>query len=372
MKGFPSWVIGLAGSSAFVGLMILGALLVLASKFVNEFTHSHVKLDETEFTWGMPEGETEPPAAFRRPLSIQTCDGKRLQGEFWTQPHPAPTIILCHGFRVPRHHLHPVAALEYRSGYNILLFDFRGHGQSARAVTSGGIAEVRDLEAALKVARQQPETLPGKVILHGFSMGASVALLLPPQLDVAAIIADSPYARLDAILRRLVHYRLTTGTLSWPPCLRWLRSAIPALSWAAVAVSRPLFRLRFGHALIARPDRRFEWGRRSAQAGLPLHTTPILFIHSADDPLIPVSHAQRLAALAQAYGVPLETYYVEHATHCGAYGSNPGRYVTLLQQFLALHVKDEASPPSTAFRTDHLKDREVTPSIREALSTIHP
>jgi len=70
-----------------------------------------------------------------------------------------PTIILYHGFRVPRHHLHPVAALEYRSGYNSLLFDFRGHGQSARAVTSGGIAEVRDLEAAWKATRKQPERI---------------------------------------------------------------------------------------------------------------------------------------------------------------------------------------------------------------------
>ncbi len=340
MKGFPRWAIGLVSSSAFLSLMVLSALLMLAWKFVNEFTHSHVELDENEFTWGMPEGETEPPDAFRRPLSIRTIDGKLLQGEFWTQPHPAPTIILCHGFRVPRHYLHPVAALEYRSGYNILLFDFRGHGQSARAVTSGGIAEVRDLEAVLKAARQQPETRLGKLILHGFSMGASVALLLPPQLDVAAIIADSPYARLDEILRRLVHYHLTTGTTSWPPCFRWLRSAIPVLSWAAVAVSRPLFRLRFGHPLIARPDRRFVRQRASVQAVSSLPTTPILFIHSADDSLIPVSHAQRLVALAQACQAPIETYFVEHASHCGAYGSNPGRYVTRLQQFLAQHVEN--------------------------------
>ena len=348
MKVFPRLAIGLASSSTFIGLTALSVLLVLASKFVNEFTHSQVKLDESEFTWGMPEGETEPPAAFQRPLSIRTNDGKLLRGEFWAQPHPAPTIILCHGYRVPRQHLHPVAALEYRSGYNTLLFDFRGHGQSARAVTSGGIAEVRDLEAALKAAREQPETLQGKLILHGFSMGASVALLLPPQLDVAAIIADSPYARLDAILRRLVHYRLSTGTLSWPACFGWLRNLIPAISWAAVAVSRPLFRLRFGHALIARPDRRFERRRGAVQVVQPMHTTPILFIHSADDQLVPVSHALRLVALARYYRVPLATYYVEHANHCGAYGSNPERYVTHLQQFLALHVENGVPPSSNS------------------------
>ena len=347
MEVFPHWAIGLVSSSALFGFMITSALVVLAHHFIEEFTRSHVVLDEDEFTFDMPEEETEPPAPCRRLLSIQTCDGKLLQGEFWAQSHPAPSIILCHGYRVPRHHLHPVAALEYRCGYNVLLFDFRGHGQSARAVTSGGIAEVRDLEAALTAARQQPEVLPGKVILHGFSMGASVALLLPPNSDVAAIIADSPYARLDAILRRLVHYRLMRGSTAWPPFFQWLRGSIPALAWAAVAVSRPLFHLRFGHALIARPDRRFKrWRRGAAQASLPLRPTPILFIHSADDLLIPVSHARQLAALARASRVPVTTYVVEHATHCGAYGSNPGRYVAQLQQFLALHVGDDVLPPS--------------------------
>ncbi len=137
MKVFPRWAIGLASSSTFIGLTILSALLVMASKFVDEFTHSHVKLDESEFTWGMPEGETEPPAVLRRPLSIRTSDGKLLRGEFWAQPYPAPTIILCHGYRVPRHYLHPVAALEYRFGYNTLLFDFRGHGQSVAPLPAG-------------------------------------------------------------------------------------------------------------------------------------------------------------------------------------------------------------------------------------------
>jgi len=333
-------IVGLATGGSVVGVAATTGLVMLARLFVEEFSRPHMVIDSNLFTWILPDPLAEPPAALQRTLLFHTSDGKLLHGEFWAQPHPAPTVIICHGYRVSGTTLRPVATLEYHSGYNIMLFDFRGHGDSESVNLSGGNAEVRDLEAVLKVARQQPETRLGKLILHGFSMGASVALLLPPQLDVAAIIADSPYARLDEILRRLVHYQLTTGTTSWPPCFRWLRSAIPVLSWAAVAVSRPLFRLRFGHPLIARPDRHFERQRASVQAVSSVPTTPILFIHSADDSLIPVSHAQRLVALAQACQAPIETYYVEHAPHCGAYGSNPGHYVTRLQQFLAQHVED--------------------------------
>src|SRR5438270_78408 len=85
-------------------------------------------------------------------------------------------------------------------------------------------------------------------------MGASVALLLPPHPDVAAIIADSAYARLDTILQRLTHYQLSAESMSWHRFFHCLRGGIPAFCWAAVVVSRLVFRLRFGHALIARPD----------------------------------------------------------------------------------------------------------------------
>ena len=338
MKRLSRWAIGFASSITFLGFIIASGITLVAHRFVKEFTHSHVTLDLDKFTWDMPVGEPEPPDAFRRPLTIQTRDGKLLRGEFWAQPHPAPTVIICHGYRVPIRNLQSIGALEYRSGYNILLFDFRGHGQSDYAVISGGNAEVYDLEAAVTTASQQPETLPGKIILHGFSMGASVALLLRPHPDVAAIIADSPYARLDTILQRLAHYQLMEETTSWHRFFHWLRGGFPALCWAAVIVSRLVFRLRFGHALIARPDRSFKRWRAQSKVASHLSPGPILLIHCTHDPLIPLSHAQQLAAQAKAYHVPIETYFVEHAAHCGAYGSNPERYVRQLQQFVALHV----------------------------------
>jgi alpha-beta hydrolase superfamily lysophospholipase len=338
------WIMGLVSNFTLFGCIITGVLLLMAHRFVKEFTHSHVTLDEEQFSWDMPLAKPEPSHGFRRPLTIRTCDGKRLSGEFWAQPHPAPTIILCHGYRVPRIHLHPVAALEYHYGYNILLFDFRGHGESARAVISGGNAEVRDLEAAVALACQQAETLPRKLFLHGFSMGASVTLLMPAHAEVVGIIADSPYARLDDILRRIAQYRFSAESTSWPPSIHWLRGSFPVLAWVAVAASRLLFRLRFGHPLIARPDLSFKRRATIARAAGPLRPPAILLIHSSDDELIPLSHAQQLAVQAQAYHVPIETYFVEHATHGGAYGRDPEQYCTRIEQFIAHQLGDEVLP----------------------------
>ena len=330
MAGHHRWIIGVATSTSLLGLTVTSGLAILAHHFVDELSHPHEILDESQFSWAMPRCTTEPPSALRRPLTFQTFDGTFLRGEFWAQPQPAPTIILCHGYRISRVNMRPVAALEYEYGYNILLFDFRGHGESESVITSGGIAEVQDLEAALTAARHQPETLPSKMIIHGFSMGASIALLTPPHPDVAAIIADSPYARLDDILRRFVHYRLTSESIGWKPSLRQLRRVFPALTWAVVAASSLDFRVRFGHPLFARPDRSFKrWGEQSKN----LHQVPILLIHGEADETIPIRHAHTLAEAAKACGTQLETYFVVGANHCEAYGSDPEKYISLLQQF---------------------------------------
>jgi len=39
----------------------------------------------------------------------------------------------------------------------------------------------------------------------------------------------------------------------------------------------------------------------------------------------------------------LQTYFVDHARHCGAYGSDPQQYITVLQKFLSPHL-GEAFP----------------------------
>ena len=66
----------------------------------------------------------------------------------------------------------------------------------------------------------------------------------------------------------------------------------------------------------------------------------ILLIHSSDDELIPLSHAQQIAVQAEAYHVPIETYFVEHATHGGAYGSDPEQYCTRIEQFITHQLED--------------------------------
>lgn len=329
MRGWQRGIITAASSAAVIGGIAGSASLVLADRFVRELTRPGATVDPDAPIWGgwrFPELQDLPPEELRRPLAFAAADGTRLQGEFWAQPEPAPTIVISHGFRMPRVNFLSVAALEYRHGCNVLLFDYRGHGDSATIPTSGGNAEVRDLAAAIRLAAYQPETLPGSIFIHGFSMGAAIALLTPPSPDVAGIIADSPYARLDDMLQRIITLQLRLDSATWPRPLRPLRALIPGSTRAAINAGKLIFHLRFRHPLVAQPEARLQRRR-----GAP----PILLMHATDDPLIPLAHAERIARAARAAGIPVETYFVASDVHCGAYGADPAGYIAQLQEFVA-------------------------------------
>lgn len=334
------WIVSLAAGGSVVGVAATTSLVMLARLFVEEFSRPHTPIDSNLFSWKMPEPLAEPPVTLQRTLLFRTRDGMLLHGEFWAQPQAAPTVVICHGYRVSGATLRPVATLEYHSGYNIMLFDFRGHGNSESVNLSGGNAEVHDLEAAIAAALQQPETLPAKIILHGFSMGAAITLLMPPHPDVVAIVADSPYARLDTILHSFVHWQLLEKTRSWPPSLRWSRTMFQAISWGTVTASKPVYRLRFGHRLMAHPaDSMKRWGnglRKFRDFRIP----PVLLIHGTADKFIPFTHARQIVEQAEKHHIPLQTYFVEGSDHCSAYGDDPQKYIETLQRFVAPYLGD--------------------------------
>jgi pimeloyl-ACP methyl ester carboxylesterase len=334
------WMAGMIAGIGTLGAALTTGLVALAAFFVDELSRPHAAFEASEMQdvlaggWAVPTVGADLPSDVQRPLIFRAPGGPTLRGDFWPQRTSAPTVIICHGYRVSRAHLRSVAALEYQRGYNVLCFDFRGHGESEGAMTSGGLAEVRDLHAAITLAAQQPETLPGQIILHGFSMGAAVALMALPHPQVAAVIADSPYARLDDILRRLVRWRLTTDS-AHHAALRHLRRTFSGVAWATVAASAVLFRLRFHQGLLARPAAGLRgWLPR----GHTLPATPILLIHTTGDPMIPIAHAHHIAATAQHYHIPIETYFPDDSNHCGAYGHDPAAYVRLWEDFIARHV----------------------------------
>jgi alpha-beta hydrolase superfamily lysophospholipase len=269
-------------------------------------------------------------------VTFVSADGAVLRGEFWAQQDAAPTIVISHGFHLPSAHFRSVAALEYAHGANIFLFDYRGHGQSAQVATTCGPAEVNDLLAAVEVAATQAETRAHAVYIHGFSMGAAVALLMPPHRAVAGVIADSPYARLDEMILKVMTLIFAEETAHVPGLTRIVRGLIPLLSRLTYVSGLLLYQARHRVWLAAFPERAVQW-RPPCQGHQLLASapSPILLIHAERDPFISVEHARRLAAAARTVGRPLLEYYTPSQVHCGSYAHDPSAYIAQLQRFLA-------------------------------------
>ena len=238
-------------------------------------------------------------------VRFQATDGVPLAGwKILTEP-TAPWIILCHGVGSNRADLLDIAAGLHEAGFNVFLFDFRGHGDSRGRVTSFGWRECCDLEGALAFLGQQADIPARPLGVYGISMGAAVALLVAADDErLGAVAADSPYTNLDASISR--HLRLLYPWLPLIP-FRWF-----------VLLT---YRLRFG-----------VWPRRVSPATAitrELRSRPVLFIYGAADIRTPLNEIRPLISPKDGQ----DLWVVEGAGHLEAFSSDPEAYVSCLVGF---------------------------------------
>lgn len=163
-------------------------------------------------------------------VHFRATDGVSLEG--WKIPGQPnrPWIILCHGVGSNRSDLLEIGAGLHQEGFNLFLFDFRGHGGSAGRVTSFGWQEQRDLEGALAFLGQQVDVPANAYGVYGISLGGAVALMVAARDErLGAVAVDSPYDNLEASLRH--HLKLLYPMLPRIPFHWFVLSA---------------YRLRFG------------------------------------------------------------------------------------------------------------------------------
>jgi pimeloyl-ACP methyl ester carboxylesterase len=142
--------------------------------------------------------ETIDPSSFllRNYLSLSfgTSDGKNLEGWFIPSVRGAPLVFLCHGYKSNRAELLTLASTFQENGYNLFVFDFRGHGTCPLRLSSLGLRETQDLLSAISTFTARPDVDPDRVGVWGVSLGAYVALSATVQSDkIKAIVVDSPF-----------------------------------------------------------------------------------------------------------------------------------------------------------------------------------
>ncbi|HEX9037718.1 MAG TPA: alpha/beta fold hydrolase [Ktedonobacterales bacterium] len=244
-------------------------------------------------------------------VRIPTGDeGRTLSGWWFPRPETNRVILGLTGYRGAKSDLIGIGSALWRAGFNVLLFDYHGHGRGSAAPVTLGRRELRDAHAALDYVLRR---LPGAHIgVVGYSMGAAVAILAAADRpEIRVVVADSPFATHADVISHAI-----SRTLHMP--------GSPFLTATDYFLER-------------------RAGYRSSDV-VPLHVVeriaprPLLLIHGTADSTIPYSHTQRIY---DAAGAPKELWLASGAEHCGAYFLDRPAYCQRVIGFLANALERE-------------------------------
>ncbi|MDR0994204.1 MAG: alpha/beta hydrolase [Verrucomicrobiota bacterium] len=127
-----------------------------------------------------------------------SADGTSLTGWWIPANDPKATVVYCHGNSGNIGTKVAVASEFFKRGFNLLLWDYRGFGQSGGKPSEKGLYE--DARSAFDVAAAMSKGLP--ILLYGHSLGAAVAARTAMDRPAAALILDSGFASAADLARR--------------------------------------------------------------------------------------------------------------------------------------------------------------------------
>lgn len=236
-------------------------------------------------------------------VAFQSHDGLTLRGWFIPAEKPRGTIVFCHGHAGSMDPDIEYAPTFHDNGYNVLMFDFRGHGRSEGQCVSMGYLERLDLLGAVDYLRSRGIDRVGVL---GFSMGGAVAISTAPQSEaIGVVVTDGAFARLGGAIASGARER---GLPAWVAA--WVSPLIIGLA-----------SLRLG-SWLPRADP-IRWVDKIAPRAL-------LIIHGGLDPYISLAEVQELYAKA---GEPKDLWVVSEASHRQVDKQRPDEYKARLLAF---------------------------------------
>lgn len=246
-----------------------------------------------------------------REVHFAASDGVALAGWLVIASPDAPTVILVHGFKSNRLSMLPWARYLFAAGYNTLLYDSRGCGESAGWGIGAGASEPADIIGATRYLRALPALRNKRSAALGVSLGAGdVILAAARDPDLQAVIADSPWADERPQFARMGS--LALGPLSIP-LLPYEPALVDALAGARLEDARPV-----------------------AVAG-EIAPRALLIITPADDAnttTAPADQQRIFAAAAQ----PKSHWIAPSGGHASALAAHPADYQAQTLAFLAQYL----------------------------------
>ncbi|MBI4474239.1 MAG: alpha/beta hydrolase [Acidobacteria bacterium] len=132
---------------------------------------------------------------------FKTSDDVQLHGWWLPLPTSRRALIISHG---------NAGNISYRSemgdflrgemGINVLMYDYRGYGQSAGSPSEAGTYS--DIRAAYAYVRRRGFE-PSSIVLMGQSLGTAITVDLAAEEPIGGVILEAPFTSIAAMARRL-------------------------------------------------------------------------------------------------------------------------------------------------------------------------
>ena len=246
----------------------------------------------------MEQAETEA-------VQVDSSDGLKLRGEaVISDPASHLWVIAVHGYRMSHSSMSALASYYGLKGWNSLLPDLRGCGDSEGDYIGMGWPDRRDMLQWIDwIIRRDSEA---RIVLHGISMGGATVMMtagedLPGQ--VKAVVEDCGYTSVWDIFTDELDYLFHLP-------------AFPLLN-----IASGLSSLRAG----------YSFSEASSLNQIAKAQVPVLFIHGSEDNFV---HTDMVYRLYDACPTEKQLMVVEGAGHGNSFNHMPDKYFETVFSFL--------------------------------------
>lgn len=239
---------------------------------------------------------TSAAMAAAEDVQFESPDGTRLHGWYFRHPTPQAVVLFCHGNGGNlTYWAKEVGRLRDELGASVLIFDYRGYGQSEGQPTIAGILD--DARAARAWLAARERIAEQEIVLVGHSLGGAVAVDLAAADGAKALVVRGSFTSLPDMADEYA---------SWLPA-SWLLS-----------------------------------DSLDSRAKLAIFSGPTLIAHGDADTLIPFRHGEELF---QAAAGPKKFVRLAGAGHNDPPGLEYERELAVLFRYLYQQCNVVAPPP---------------------------
>lgn len=226
--------------------------------------------------------------------SIESYDGYVIHVQFLENPEPTDKyILISHGYTDNHYGMLKYVQMYLDFGFNIILYDLRGHGENAKTFCTYTVRERRDLNIIIKDCR---ERYPDMSVfgIHGESLGSATSIaVLEYKPDIDFVVADCGFAEIMNVMK---------GGLKDMHLPAWM-----------IYPAQVCTRLIYG----------YTYKQMRPIDSLKDNEIPVLFIHGEADTFILPDNSRAMQKATRGYS---EIHIIPNASHAASVLTAPEDY----------------------------------------------